>query len=68
MMYTILYPTLYYQGIISKHYSYLNSLVNPKDHERHCLLFLEFGDKRLKQMLFFGVFMMRRMFFAFVIV
>ena len=68
MVYTILYPSFYHKDIISKHLSYFNSLVNPKNHTRHCLLFLDYGDKRLKQMLFFGVFMMRRMFFAFVIV
>ncbi|CAI2360390.1 unnamed protein product [Moneuplotes crassus] len=56
--YVIYYPIYHFKDI----------KMNPVTHERHCMFFVDFKKQRIKQLLYFGFFMIRRMLFAFVIV
>ncbi|CAI2359147.1 unnamed protein product [Moneuplotes crassus] len=58
IVYGIYYPVYHFEDI----------KMNPVTHERHCLLFLDFKKDKIKQLLYFGFFMIRRILFAFVIV
>ncbi|CAI2382812.1 unnamed protein product [Moneuplotes crassus] len=57
-VYGIYYPVYHFDDI----------KMNPVTHERHCLFFVDFKKQKVKQLLYFGFFMIRRMLFAFVIV
>ena len=53
--YWFIYPIIYYSEI----------LIYPEIHERHWLLFLEFNRNNIKNMLFYGYFILYRFAFAF---
>jgi cysteine-rich repeat protein len=56
--YTLAYPLWHFESVVEY----------PEHHERHCMLFLSFKTSSKKCMLYYGYFMMRRIFLAFVIV
>ena len=58
LFYTAYYPLKYYKQLVSL----------PDLHERHCFLFLEFRSSNIKCHLFYVYFLLRRLFFAFLLV